>query len=74
MKPHTLPMSRSPKFHALVPAATLLFCGVIFALLSALLAPAQAQNDPQNFTDPPGRVGRLADVTGQVWQIGRAHV
>ena len=67
MKLHTLPMSRSPRFHALVPAATLLFCGVIFALLSALLAPAQAQSDPQNFTDPPGRVGRLADVTGQVW-------
>jgi len=67
MKPQTLPMSRSPKFRAFVPAAAMLFCGVIFALLSGLLAPAQAQNDPQNFTDPPGRVGRLADTTGQVW-------
>ena len=67
MKPHTVPMSRSPKFYGFVQVAALLFCGVVFGMLSLVSPPAHAQNDRQNFIDPPGRVGRLSDISGQVW-------
>ena len=33
------------------------------------ITPAQAANDGSNSFDPPGRVGRLSEVTGQVWMF-----
>ncbi len=47
-------------------AAALLMCGVLFGLLGLAVQPAHAA-DAQSAIDPPGRVGRLSDITGQVW-------
>jgi len=55
-----------PKFHWFSQSAALLFCGVVFGVAGIASQPAHAR-DAQTVIDPPGRVGRLSDLTGQVW-------
>ncbi len=55
-----------PKFRWFSQSAALLFCGVVFGVAGLASQPAHAR-DAQTVIDPPGRVGRLSDLTGQVW-------
>ena len=63
LKPPARPARRA------VTLATLLCCAIVGTACAQPLSPRQLQAEQQQAaeTDPPGRVGRLSDITGQVW-------